>query len=626
MKDRCLSYTVQAPFQDGQSAEKRSQHAWVCLLTIELNMHNDQNTPPAPSIRSRMLKLAPYFARQRGIWAMALAATLVAALTEPLIPALFKPLLDEGFAGNSLPIWLIPVTVIGLFSIRGITFFLAQYALARVTNDGMEMLRNDLFAKMVKADLSLFNRQSASALSNTVVYEVLNGASQLISALIGLSRDGFTLLALVGYLMWLNWKLTLVVFIVAPALSYIMKALSKRLYRLTRESQESTDALAYVVEENVLAHRMIRLHGAQNQQIDRFAALGKNLRKLALKSTAASAAMSPLTQIMSAIALSMVLVIALIQSRDSASGATVGGFVAFITAMLMLVSPIKRLAEVTNPITRGLAALERGLALLQDAPEESQGTHEAVRATGAIEWQAVSLQFKPDSPPALSGVCLAVQPGETVALVGSSGAGKSTLIQLLPRFLNPTQGQVLIDQVPVQDWTLRSLRQQIAMVSQDVVMLNDTLAANVSLGQTPDRERVQRSLEAANLWAHVTQLPQGMDTLLGHNANQLSGGQRQRLAIARAVYKDAPILILDEATSALDNESERLVQDALQKLMQGRTTLIVAHRLSTIEHADRVVVMDQGQIVEQGAPAQLLAAGGAYARLHHRGEWAAPEA
>ena len=337
------------------------------------------------SIRTRMLKLAPYFARQRGVWALAIGATLVAALTEPLIPALFKPLLDQGFAGNGLPIWSIPVAVIGLFAIRGITFFLAQYALARVTNDGMEKLRNDLFAQLVKAELGLFSRQSASALSNTVVYEVMNGASQLISALIGLSRDGFTLLALVGYLMWLNWKLTLVVFIVAPALSYIMKALSKRLYRLTRESQDSTDALAYVVEENVLAHRMIRLHGAQNQQIERFADLGRNLRKLALKSTAASAAMSPLTQIMSAIALSLVLVIALIQSRDSSSGATVGGFVAFITAMLMLVSPIKRLAEVANPITRGLAALERGLALLQDAPEETQGTHETGRATGAIE-------------------------------------------------------------------------------------------------------------------------------------------------------------------------------------------------------------------------------------------------
>ena len=595
------------------------------LLTIKVPMNDPQATAPQTSIRARMLKLAPYFAKQRGVWALAIGATLVAAMTEPLIPALFKPLLDEGFAGKGLPVWSIPVAVIGLFAIRGITFFLAQYALARVTNDGMEKLRNDLFAQLVKADLSLFNRHSASSLSNTVVYEVLNGAGQLISALIGLSRDGFTLAALVGYLMWLNWKLTLVVFIVAPALSYIMKALSKRLYRLTRESQDSTDALAYVVEENVLAHRMIRLHGAQQQQIERFAHLGQNLRKLALKSTAASAAMSPLTQIMSAIALSLVLVIALVQSRDSASGATVGGFVAFITAMLMLVSPIKRLAEVANPITRGLAALERGLALLHDAPEETQGTHETQRATGAIEWQGVQLQFQPDSAPALDGISLSVQPGETVALVGSSGAGKSTLIQLLPRFLNPTQGQVLIDQVPVQAWTLRSLRQQIAMVSQDVVMLNDTLAANVSLGQSPDRERIRQSLEAANLWSHVSQLPQGMDTLLGHNASQLSGGQRQRLAIARALYKDAPILILDEATSALDNESERLVQDALQKLMQGRTTLIVAHRLSTIEHADRVVVMDKGRIVEQGAPAQLLAAGGAYARLHHRGEWTAPE-
>jgi subfamily B ATP-binding cassette protein MsbA len=608
------------------------KHTRICpighageLLTIKVPMNDPQATAPQTSIRARMLKLAPYFAKQRGVWALAIGATLVAAMTEPLIPALFKPLLDEGFAGKGLPVWSIPVAVIGLFAIRGITFFLAQYALARVTNDGMEKLRNDLFAQLVKADLSLFNRHSASSLSNTVVYEVMNGAGQLISALIGLSRDGFTLAALVGYLMWLNWKLTLVVFIVAPALSYIMKALSKRLYRLTRESQDSTDALAYVVEENVLAHRMIRLHGAQQQQIERFAHLGQNLRKLALKSTAASAAMSPLTQIMSAIALSLVLVIALVQSRDSASGATVGGFVAFITAMLMLVSPIKRLAEVANPITRGLAALERGLALLHDAPEETQGTHEAQRATGAIEWQGVHLQFQPDSAPALDGISLSVQPGETVALVGSSGAGKSTLIQLLPRFLNPTQGQVLIDQVPVQAWTLRSLRQQIAMVSQDVVMLNDTLAANVSLGQSPDRERIRQSLEAANLWAHVSQLPQGMDTLLGHNASQLSGGQRQRLAIARALYKDAPILILDEATSALDNESERLVQDALQKLMQGRTTLIVAHRLSTIEHADRVVVMDKGRILEQGAPAQLLAAGGAYARLHHRGEWTAPE-
>lgn len=556
------------------------------------------------------------------MWVLAIGATLVAALTEPLIPALFQPLLDNGFTQNRLPLWSIPLVVIGLFSLRGLAHFLAQYALARVTNDGMEKLRTDLFGKLIHADLSLFNRQSASALSNTVVYEVQTGASQLVSALIGLSRDGFTLLALVGYLMWLNWKLTLVVFTVAPGLSWIMKVLSRRLYRLTKESQQATDDLAYVVEENVLAHRMVRLHGAQNQQLDRFKNLGQRLRSLALKSTVASAAMTPLTQIMAAIALSLVLVIALVQSREAASGATVGGFVAFITAMLMLVAPIKRLADVANPITRGLAALERGLALMHDAPEETQGQHQVVRAKGEIAWQDISLRFNPDGEAALSHIDLRIQPGETVALVGTSGAGKTTLIQLLPRFLNPTSGQVRLDGVDLKEWDLANLRRQLAMVSQDVIMLNDSLAVNVSLGQTPERDRVRQCLEAANLWAHVNSLPQGMDTPLGHNANQLSGGQRQRLAIARALYKDAPILILDEATSALDNESERLVQDALQNLMRGRTTLIVAHRLSTIEHADRVIVMAHGRIVEQGAPGELLASGGAYARLHHRGEWA----
>jgi subfamily B ATP-binding cassette protein MsbA len=299
--------------------------------------------------------------------------------------------------------------------------------------------------------------------------------------------------------------------------------------------------------------------------------------------------------------------------------------VAFITAMLMLIAPIKRLADVANPITRGLAALERGLALLHDSPEEAQGKHQVQRVIGAIEWQEVSVQFNPDSAPALSHINLNVKPGETVALVGTSGAGKTTLIQLLPRFLNPTSGQVLLDGVPLGQWQLDSLRAQLAMVSQDVVMLNDSLAANVSLGHDMDRDKVQECLQAANLWAHVQTLPQGMDTLLGHNANKLSGGQRQRLAIARALYKDAPILILDEATSALDNESERLVQDALQKLMENRTTLIVAHRLSTIEHADRVVVMERGCIVEQGIPAELLTRAGAYARLHHRGEWASED-
>ena len=586
--------------------------------------------PPSPSpspdsMARRLRKLTPYFGRQKGIWGVAILATLMGALTEPMIPALFQPLLDQGFAENKLPLWAIPVAVVGLFTVRGLANFISQYALSRLTNDGMEKLRSELFARLMKADLSLFSKQSASALSNTIVYEVQNGASQLVSAVIALARDGFTLIALLSYLMWLNWKLTLVVFTVAPGLSWIMKALSRRLYKLTKESQSATDDLAYVVEENVLAHRIVRLQGGQAQQMERFGQLAKVLRRLALKTTVASAAMTPLTQIMAALSLSMVLVIALYQSQNGASGATVGGFVAFITAMLMLVAPIKRLAEISSPITRGLAALERGLALLHGTPEETQGSYTSPRAQGSVEWRDVHLQFNPDSQPALSGVSLKVRPGETVALVGTSGAGKTTLIQLLPRFVEAQSGQVCVDGVPLQDWHLDSLRRQIAMVSQDVVMLNDTVAANVCLGHDADPQRIQASLEAANLWAHVSQLPQGMNTLLGHNASQLSGGQRQRLAIARALYKDAPILILDEATSALDNESERLVQDALEQLMQGRTTLIVAHRLSTIEHADRVVVMEGGCIVEQGAPAQLLAQGGAYARLHHRGEWAGTE-
>jgi subfamily B ATP-binding cassette protein MsbA len=370
---------------------------------------------------------------------------------------------------------------------------------------------------------------------------------------------------------------------------------------------------------------MVRLHGAQTHQLDRFAQLAKQLRRLALKSTTASAAMTPLTQMMAALALSLVLMIALMQSQDGGSNNTVGSFVAFITAMLMLVAPIKRLADVTTPITRGLAALERGMNLLRDIAPEAEGTHRVERAQGRLRFKQVEVRFSEDSPAALSNIDLLIEPGETLALVGTSGAGKTTLVNLLPRFLSPTSGSIELDGVNLSQWNLDKLRAQMAMVSQDVTMLNESILSNVCLGQAPDRARAEHALRAANLWEHVQQLHAGLDTVLGHNANQLSGGQRQRLAIARALYKDAPILILDEATSALDNTSERAVQEALQRLMVGRTTLIIAHRLSTIEHADRVVVMERGRIVEQGAPAALLAQGGAYSRLHQQGQWAQPD-
>jgi subfamily B ATP-binding cassette protein MsbA len=571
----------------------------------------------------RMLRLWPYFGKQRSVWILALVATLVAASTEPLIPALFKPLLDEGFAENSLPLWMVPAAVIGIFLVRGAAFFVSQYALARIANNGMQALRDTLFQRLMQAEMSVFSQQSASALSNTLVYEVQTGATQLISALLGLSRDGFTLIALIAYLMFLNWKLTLLVFVVVPGSAWVMKILSKRLYGLTRDSQAATDNLAYVVEENVLAHRMVRLHGAQETQLTRFKNLSQRLRSLALKSTIASAAMSPLTQLMAAVALSTVLVVALIQSRTGLQGASVGGFVAFITAMLMLVSPIKRLADIATPITRGLAALERGLLLLENVNIETEGKSPVDISANesskiCIAFENVQVQYNPESPPALKALSLEIAKGETVAFVGPSGSGKTTLVNLLPRFVQTTAGQVSLLGTPIHLWPLAQLRAQFAMVSQDVVMLNDSVAANIALGQDIDRLKIQKCLEAANLASHIERLPQGMDTLLGHNATQLSGGQRQRLAIARALYKDAPILILDEATSALDNESERWVQEALQNLMKGRTTLIIAHRLSTIEHADRVVVMEKGEIVEQGRHADLLQQGGAYARLQHK--------
>ena len=572
---------------------------------------------PVQPIAQRLLRLTPYFGRFRGTWVAVALATVVGAATEPMIPALLKPLLDQGFQQGQLPTWAIPVVLILLFGVRGLAGYLAQIGLARITHQGLMHLRRAMFDRVLHAELKLFADQSASSLSNTLVYEVQTGAQMMVSALLSLVRNALTTLALTAYLFYLNWKLTLIVAAMFPAVSWVMRALSRRLHKLARSSQSATDELAYVVEENVLAHRDVRLYGAQDSQSERFAGLSQSLRRLAMKSTAASAAMTPLTQTLAAVALSAVISIALAQSAQG--GITVGGFVAFVTAMLMFLAPIRALADVANPITRGLVALERALKLIEETQDESGGDFRIERALGQIRIRDLRVLYGESSLPALAIDTLDIEPGETVALVGASGSGKTSLVNTLMRFVHPDSGKIQIDGQDIDQWNLASLRAQFSLVSQHVVMLNASIASNIALGQDPDRDKVKAALKAAHLEDLVNSLAQGIDTMVGHNALDLSGGQRQRLAIARAVYKNAPILILDEATSALDTESERTVQAALATLMKGRTTLVIAHRLSTVHHAHRIVVLDQGRIIESGQHASLMLGNGAYARLYRMG-------
>jgi subfamily B ATP-binding cassette protein MsbA len=558
--------------------------------------------------------MRPYFGHQPWVWALAALATAIAASTEPVVPALMGPLLDQGFGQSNIPLWMVPAILIGLFAVRGLAIYAAKMALAKIANDGVMKLRRVLFERMQTAALTDLAPYSSSELSNTLVYEVQAGIGQLVGGLLTLVKDSLTLVALLSYLLYLNWQLSLLVLVLFPAVGWVLRTFTRRMYRVTHQTQETTDKLAYVIEENVLADRMIRLHGAQDHQRKRFEGLSNHLRQLNMKAAASASAITPLTQMLAAATLSAVLALALWQGKTSAE--TVGGFVSFITGMLMLITPLKGLADVTNPITRGMAAIDRALDFIEGLHAEDSGPAPLERARGHVVFDQVTVRYGPDGPPVLDSLSLDIAPGEVVALVGPSGGGKTTLANLLPRFVPLQAGTIRIDGHDLASLQIGALRRQIAMVSQDIVMLNQSVAENVALGQAVDRLRVQACLEAANLGAHVASLPQGIDTLLGHNASDLSGGQRQRLAIARALYKDAPVLVLDEATSALDNESERLVQQALTRLVAGRTTLIIAHRLSTIERADRIIVLDHGRIAEQGTHAQLLARKGLYSRLH----------
>jgi subfamily B ATP-binding cassette protein MsbA len=575
------------------------------------------------------LRVISYLKPHKSMIVLALLAMAVVAATETSIPALMKPLLDRGFTGGlNEKLWQVPVFLVGLAFIRGAAQFFSNYWLNRVINEVLLILREQMFERLLHAPTEFFQRSTAANLINTVVFEVNNVLSILSNVAINLVRDSLTVIGLMAYLFYLNWRLTLVVMIIFPIIGYTISRINKRLRALGRDQQKYTSQLAYVVEEATAGHKVVKLNQGHDYEMYRFREMANSLRKFAIRASIAGGLNQPITQLVASMALSGVLLIAIIQS--SGGHTTVGEFAAFVTAMMLIISPLKHLADINQPLQRGLIAAEMIFGLI-DQPLEHQIDPENARdlkkAKGKISFESVSFSYLQD-PDATSDaqrevlrdISIDIEPGEIIAFVGPSGSGKTTLVNLVPRFYTPTKGRILLDGYSIDEYRLQDLRLQIGFVSQDVILFNDTIAANIAYGVVHDSEidrvKVSEAIAAANLTGMIRDLPEGMDTVIGDNGNRLSGGQRQRLAIARAVYKNAPILILDEATSALDSESERLVQGALENLMQGRTTLVIAHRLSTIENADRIVVLEHGRIVEIGSHAQLIEVGGLYSSLH----------
>jgi subfamily B ATP-binding cassette protein MsbA len=585
-----------------------------------MSISESHAAPNAVSSLSLYFRLLGYVRPYVGWFTVSILGYIIFASSQPMMASVLKYFVDGLIdpAGASLGglqmMHAVPLLIVLIAAWQGVGSYLGNYFLARVSMGVVHDLRVALFNSLLTLPDRYFDMHNSGHLISRITFNVTMVTGAATDAIKVIIREGLTVVFLFAYLLWMNWRLTLVMLALLPFIALLVLNASRKFRKQAKKIQVAMGDVTHVASEAIQGHRVVRSFGGEAYEQRRFGEASSNNMNRQLRMVRTSAVYTPVLQLLIFSAMGVLFFLVLWLRGD----ASPGELVAYITAAGLLPKPIRQLSEVSSTIQKGVAAAESIFEQLDEPPETDTGTVSRERVSGRLEVRALTFRYPGGERPVLDGISFTIEPGQMVALVGRSGSGKSTLANLIPRFYHHKEGQILIDAADVEDYTLRNLRHHVAVVTQHVTLFNDSVANNIAYGDLAGapRSEIERAAEAAFAREFVDQLPEGFDTLVGENGVLLSGGQRQRLAIARALLKDAPILILDEATSALDTESERHIQAALDSAMRGRTTLVIAHRLTTIERADIILVMDQGRIVERGSHAELLARNGHYARLH----------